>query len=243
MYQLNDEEIHLKFLLNLSVHIDGIGDFHAPLIKEIVNTTELKYNHSLSALLLDKKNISQENIEQYTNYQVVSSAIYHDSSFRELFFCGLNLHLNKEPIMHEQGFLYFDELSEDSILTEEKFGYMRKLVTIANNISIDEEDEYDPGNELARKFIEKQKKKKANLTKYQKQTVNLRSIISGVGWKAQSFELISKLNIYQLYDGYGRLGVIDNYHYTMSGLYAGTVDSKSIKLPEINWANIIQLKK
>ena len=114
---------------------------------------------------------------------------------------------------------------------------------IANNISMDEEDEYIAGNERARKFIEQQKKKKAMLAKHKKQTINLRSIISGVGWKAQSFEFISKLNIYQLYDGYGRLGVIDNYHYTMSGLYAGTVDSKSIKLPELNWANIIQLKK
>jgi hypothetical protein len=141
------------------------------------------------------------------------------------------------------GIVYFGEFSEDSILTEEKFEYIKRLVRIANNVpEKTEEEEYKAGNERARKFLEKIKKQKEEINKLKKQKINLHSIISAVGWKAQSFDFISKLNIYQLYDGFYRLGYIDNYNYTMTGIYTGNIDGSKIKLPDINWANIIEIK-
>lgn len=245
---LNDEEIHLKFLLNSPVYVEGIGNFQVPLLSEIANMTEAYYNSSLSAIFLDKKQLdNQEEVEKYTDFEIISSAALYDSSFRELFFSALNLHFKCKPIMHDRGIIYFTESFDgdifiDSILTEEKFHYIKKLVSIANSIGKAPEEEYNAGNEIARKLIEKIKKKKAEAMKYEKKKINLHSIISAVGWKAESFDSISKLSIYQLYNGYGRLGIIDNYHYTMTGIYAGTVDAKGIKLPDLNWANIIQQK-
>ena len=240
---LNDEEIRLKFLMNLPVRIDGIGEFYAPSLLEIVDMTEVLYNSSLSTIFLDKKKLeNQEDIEQYTDFEVVLTSAYFDSSFRELFFNCFNLHFHKEPQLHEEEFIYFDYPSEETILTEEKFNYIKNLITIANHIAPPKEEEYNAANERARKMIEKMKKKNAEAAKYKKKTIDLHSIISAVGWKAKGFDFIRELNIYQLYDGYGRLGIIDNYHYTMTGIYAGTVDTKGIKLPELNWANIIQQK-
>lgn len=239
MRVLNMDDIHLKFLLDLPVHIDGIGEFKAPQLKSIVELTENHYNTAVSSLLFDKSQVDSDEVEKYSNFQVLMSAVYHDSSFRELFFCGLNLHLDKSPIMHEQGFIYFDELSEETILTEEKIEYLKLLVRVANNIAEPKKEEYKAGNERAKLFMEKLKKTKASLPK-KKSPINLHSIISAVGWKTKSFDFINNLNIYQLYDGYQRLGVIDNYHYTMQGIYAGTVDSSKIKLPDINWANVIK---
>ncbi len=238
---LNDNDIHLKFLMGLPVYVDGIGNFHSPYLTEIVDLTEENYNLSISSILFDKKNLEdQSDLDDFSNFQVLLSAIYQDTSFREFFFYGLNLHLDASPTQHPEGLIYFGELSEDSVLTEEKFEYLKRLVRIANNLQVKvEEDEFKAGNEQARKLIEKIKKNRAK-SKPSQQPINLHSIISAVGWKAESFNFISKLNIYQLYDGFYRLGVIDNYNNTMTGIYTGNIDGSKIKLPEINWANIIK---
>jgi hypothetical protein len=242
MQIINDNDIRLKFLLGLPVHIDGIGAFHSPSLSEVVDLTEGLYNMSLSAIMFDKKQLTeQDGLEEYSNFQILLSIIDQDSLFREYFFYGLNLHLSATPHILENGLIYFDELSEDSILTEEKFEYIKKLVKIANNVQEQksQEEKYDFADERAKKLYEKIKKNRENVKIPQK--VNLHSIISAVGWKAQSFDFLNNLNIYQLYDGYYRLGYIDAYENTMTGIYTGNIDGSKIKLADINWANIIEL--
>lgn len=238
---LTDDDIQLKYLLGLPVSIDGIGNLKAPLLTDIVSLTEGLYNMSLSSVLFDKKTLEQEGLEEYTNFQIMLSIINQDASFRELFFYALNFHLDATPLLHPEGFIYFGELSDDSVLTEEKFEYIKRLVKIANHIpEKTEEEQYSAGNERAKKFMERLKKQRAEVEKVKKQKINLHSIISAVGWKSQSFDFISKLNIYQLYEGYNRLRFIDNYNHTMTGIYTGNIDGSKIKLPDIDWANIIK---
>jgi hypothetical protein len=238
---LNDDDIKLKFLLELPVHIDGIGNLKAPYLTDIVDLTEGIYSMAISSVLFDKKNVEQEGLDEYTNFQILLSIINQDAAYRELFFYALKLHFHTVPRLHPEGFIYFGELNEDSFLTEEKFDYIKKLVMIANHIpEKSEEDEYTLGNDRARKFMEKLKKQRAEVEKVKKQKINLHSIISAVGWKSQSFDFISKLNIYQLYEGYNRLRFIDNYEYTMQGIYGGNIDGSKIKLADIDWANIIK---
>lgn len=238
---LQQDDIHLKFLLNLPVNVDGIGDLYAPLLKDIVGITENKYNLALSSVLFDRSRleVSPEQIEHLSEFQLLNSIVYHDASYREAFFCALELHFNKPPLLDkETGCIYLDELTEESILTDEKFNYIKSLVKIANNLQ-SQPEEFVAGNEAARKFIEAQNRKKAELAKHKKAKTNLHSIISAVGWKSQAFDFINHLNIYQLYNGYARFQIIDNYHYTMGGMYAGTVDGSKLKLEDINWANIL----
>jgi hypothetical protein len=240
---LSDNAIHSKFLLNLPVHVEGIGNFHAPMLTDIVDLTEEYFNMALSTIFFDKSKLEDESLEQYSNFQLLFAAINQDDFYRELFFYGLNMHLDSPPLLHPTGFIYFDELTDESVLTEEKFDYIKRLVRIANNIpEKTQEEEYKAGNERARKFLEKLKKQREEIQKVKKQKINLHSMISAVGWKAQSFDFISKLNIYQLYDGYYRLGVIDNYNHTMTGIYSGNIDGSKIKLDDINWSNIIKIK-
>lgn len=239
---LNQEDIHLKFLLGLPINVDGIGDFYSPSLTKIVEVTENKYNMALSSVMFDKSrlDVSPEDIGHLSDFQVLSSILYHDASYREVFFCALKLHFNIDPQMHEEGFIYFGEITEHSILTEDKFNYIKMLIKIANNLQDEkEEDKSVAGNEMARKFIEEQKRKRALLEKAKKPKMNLHSIISAVGWKSQAFDFINQLNIYQLYNGYSRFQLIDNYHHTMDGIYGGTIDGTKIKIEDINWANIL----
>lgn len=245
MKLLNINDIHLKFLLDLKVPISGIGEFRAPLLKDIVDVTEQQYNSALSSLLFERKylNADPEAIKEFTDTQLLAGIIYQDTSYRELFFCACQMHLGKTPSISDDGDIYFDELTNENILTDEKFNYVKHLVKIANNIQEkqEEEDEIIPGNEQARKFMEELKKSQELLNKAKKKDpINLHSLISAVGWKTKSFDFINQLNIYQLYDGYYRLGTIDNYHYTMTGISSGTIDGSKVKMPELNWANIIK---
>lgn len=240
---IKDEDIHLKFLLGLPVNVDGLGNFNAPLLTNIVDMTEEIYNMSISTLFFDKKQLQQDGLEQYSSFEVLSSIILSDVSYRTLFFYGLNLHFNEEITINQDGEIYFGEYRMDSILTEEKFEYIKKLVRIANNLAQPKkEDEYAAGNDEARKFIEKLKQKNERLKDKVKDSINLHSIISAIGWKSQNFKFINELNIYQIYDGLDRLNVIDNYNYTMFGIYNGKIDGSKIKLPEISWVNIINKK-
>ncbi|MEH7116038.1 hypothetical protein V7128_01265 [Neobacillus vireti] len=238
---LSDDAIHSKFLLNLPVHIEGIGNFYAPMLTDIVDLTEEYYNMALSTVFFDKSKV-EEDLGEHSNFEVLLYIVNQDDYFRELFFYGITLHIDNSPLIHPTGAIFFGEFSQDSILTEEKLEYIKKLVRIANNIPEPKpEEEYKAGNEMARKLIEEIKKKRERKNKVAKQSpINLHSMMSAVGWKAQSFEFISKLTIYQLYDGFHRLRVIDNYDHNIRGIYSGTVDASKIKLSEIDWANIIK---
>jgi hypothetical protein len=242
MNMLNEESIHSKLLLNLPIHIDGIGNFHAPLLTEIIEDEEY-YHMALNIIFFDKKDLEESTDDNLTNFEILLNAIKQDETVRKLFFYGLNLHLDTLPTVMLDGTIYFDKHNYESILTEGKFEYIKKLIKIANFIYEQKVDEYKPGNERAKKFLEKLKKNKKEINKLKKPKINLRSIISSVILKGNMFNSINQLTIYQLYDCFYRLKTIDQYNFTMLGVYTGNVDVSKIKLPDIDWANIVELKE
>jgi hypothetical protein len=142
-------------------------------------------------------------------------------------------------MIEEKVILHFDDLE----LTEEKWEFIKTVAKIGNFVKESKEEEYVAGNERARKFLEEQKKRKALLAKLKKnkEQINLHSILSAVSWRTTGVKDLLDLTIYQLYDGYFRLGLIDNYHQIFTGIYTGNVDQSKIKLPDVNWANIIKI--
>ncbi len=176
-----------------------------------------------------------------SDFQLTMSYIYHDNFFKEMFFNGLNMIFSDDPIQHESGLVYFGELGNERVITDTSLNDIQEIVKIANWIKEpEEEEEIIPGNERARKFMEKLKLRKAKAPK-PKPKQNLHSIVSSVSWKStRGLDEIMNLTIYQLYNGLRTLDNIDNYHYTLTGIYTGNIDSKGIKLPDIHWANIIK---
>lgn len=104
------------------------------------------------------------------------------------------------------------------------------------SIPKEEKEEFNPANEQARKLMERIRKNRAKAPK-SKSNVDLTSIISAVAWKSNSLtiESVWRLTMYQLYDAFYRLEIIDNYDKTLSAIYAGTIDSKTAKLDKQLW--------
>jgi hypothetical protein len=241
---IKDSDIHLKFELDLPVPVEGIGNFKAVNVLEIGKLGEELYNNLLSTLMFSKKNLKiEQDLSEFTDVQLLYTFVHNDVHFAQMLFQAIELHFDSKPLLHEEGFIYFGELREENVLDDDKFQFIKKLIAISNNLKEPKkEEEYQAGNERAKKFMEKLKKKKEQLEKVKKKdAITLHSMISAVGWKSNSFFDVHKLNIYQLYDGFNRLGMIDNYHYTLTGIYSGSIDGSKIKLPEINWANNIKL--
>ena len=231
-----DNDINLRLLAGMPIDINNLGILTPLKLKDITNIGESNYNELLSVLLIDKSNIEGLNDQEISNLELLMVYSYQNIEFREKVLKSLKLFFNKEFLMSNEGLFY----CEDLIIDKEPFDDFQYALKCANHIEIKKEPEYVPGNERARKFMEKLKLNKQNIKK--PETMNLHSIISGVAWKSNNMNIIDifKLTIYQLYDAFYRLENIDNYNYTLSGIYAGTVDSKNINISNITWSRILK---
>ncbi len=240
---MHKDDVQLCLLAGMSIEIKDTGHFHVPKLKDIIELGYSKYNEYVSYLLFDKNNAGVEN-EELSNFQVFCIYCYHYEDFRKIVFDAIKFFFKEETHLvsdENDVFFCFDE-NQNRRIDELNFEYIQGLIKKVNFIKLEkEEEDYNPGNERARDFIEKLKQWKREKPKA-KETMNLHSIISGLAWKKNDINLfnIFELTIYQLYNGFFYTENIDNYHHTLSGLYAGTVDGKNIKLPEIHWAKIIK---
>ena len=244
-----DNDINLKLLAGMHIDINNLGVLTPLKLKQIIDLGEQVYNELLSVLLIDKSNIEGLKEEEFSNLEILMVYSYQNIEFRENVLKSLNLFLGNEFFMSNEGLFYCRKLISDNyglfvyknlVLDKDPFDDFQYVLKKANHIENKKEDDIIPGNERARKFMEKLKLSKQNIKK--PETMNLHSIISGIAWKSNNINIINifDLTIYQLYDAYHRLENIDNYHYTLSGIYAGTVDSEKINLSKITWTKIIK---
>lgn len=120
------------------------------------------------------------------------------------------------------------------------FELVQSVIKLANHIKLPQGPEFNPANSRAKDMIERIVK--ARRTKPRtKETMNLHSIVSGLAWRSPDISLatVFDLTIYQLYDGFFRLENIDNYQFTLSGIYAGTVDGSQVNFANIHWTKIM----
>lgn len=236
--ELNENDIKLRLVSGVPIVVEGIGQLYLPTVKEVIGMTELKYQSLLTHLLFDKKSIDySEDLDQYSDFEVLLMYINHNDSALESFFNAFKLFFTTTPNLHEKGIIYFGELTEESLLTEEKMKYVQKILKLAHFYEEKEEEKDNYANSIAKKMAEKLRKSKAAQIP-QKQ--NLHSMLSALGWKTFGVEKILHKTIYQLYNGLRTIDNIDSFHYIQTGIHAGTINGEKIKLSDIHWANIIK---
>lgn len=241
---MNDEELELKLLKGSTINIDGIK-IKPLLLDYIIEDVENggigyeKYNNLISIMGIDKSNltdITSEQLDEIKNFDI----FMFNKELMNLLIEFLKIFLNCNNILYldEQQVIIIDYKTHQAYIHRENYDYIIKIFKKMYCISFGKENEYKAANEQARVLIEKIKKRDEELSKIKaKQAPNIFSIISGVAWKSHNINIfnIFKLTIFQLYDAYYRLDIIDNCQYTMSGIYAGTIDSKNIKQEELTW--------
>lgn len=239
---LDQDDIVFKLLLNLPIDIDGAGCLTVPTLRLLAAWGEKRYNEALSALLFDKEQHEPFRTLAEDNYSLMCVLYEQDERYRSALADAIHMLLGCRLQLQRRGaapgFVLQDGEGERA-LAAKQLEEIRHIARVAHRLE-EQASDYNPANAAARKMVELLSRSKRSRPAG-KQAVNLQSIISGVAWKSSSINLlhIGELTLYQLYDGYRRLHSIDSSNHTCTGIYAGTIDSKAIKLSELNWAAIL----
>lgn len=174
----------------------------------------------------------------------ITAMVFRTSDIRLLEDGVIAIDFEKNGIMteNEEGLMVIDEewveiIPEDKIklIHRGNFDEIIRIVRFQNfmsNVS-GKKDEFNPANEEARKLADqmernrqkveaKKKAQKAN-EKGDDDDVDISDIISAVTAKSNSINKFNvwDLTLYQLYDEYSRLELIDNYNFNIKAMMAG----------------------
>ena len=248
-----DSDIKLKLLFGKPINI-GICKIYPLTIEEIVEMGEQLYNQYLGILLYDvdlldinKKMLEEMQIDKFTTYHFLLMQSYKDEEFKNLVIKAFECFIKEDIYYDDKSFTFYLLKENNTIaypITFEIYELFKKILIRQNFLEeLEEEEELIFGNEIAKKWYLDMKKKEKNKPK-PKGNVDLQSIISAVKWHSKkSKQEILDMTIYELWDGYYRLSVIDNCNNLAQGIYHGTIDAKKIKDNELNWGKIIKFDK
>lgn len=236
---LNKEDLELKLTANVPICIDGAPPLVLPSLKTVAGINFSKYNQFLSALLISKEILEMDLDENLTNFDVFFSNCYFNLEFQELAFEGLRLFFREDPTLHADEMDISIKFANGHI-DRSNFDDLQYIVKLGHHLKIDNKPEFKAANSKAQEMIDmifKNRKKQP----VKKEKMDLISMATGLGWKSNGISILQvlELTIYQIYSGFFATNNIDNYQQTITGIYAGTIDSKNIKLPDIHWANKI----
>lgn len=241
---MKDHILEMKLLKGTEIDVEGLKIKPHTLEELIEEVTLEEYYKCIGFVSIQKKELNEFfhlESELYEKTSVYQMLLYHELLAQYLvdFF---------KLVTRNDEVYYFSQWQSIAVEYEEE---NRRVIIQADNIdnivktilkayciaeAKEEKDEFNPANEQARKLMEQIRKNRAKAPK-PKANVDLTSIISAVAWRSHSLSIVDvwKLTLYQLYDAFYRLDIIDNYDKTLTAVYAGTIDSKAIKMDKQIW--------
>lgn len=234
-----NDAIELKLLANLPIPIGMELYFTAPTLKQIISMGDHHYDRIISTLLINKDSSEDMSASGLSSFEIFYVNCDANPEYWELARLGLQAHLQMEPRLGEsrnEVFIYFDDNPELK-LNNNNFEYFQSLIIYSHHVSFDKE-EYKPANDKAKALIEKLQEGKNEILRKKEQIYSLASKISGIAWKSNAVNIFNvfDMTIFQFHDALNRLEQVDNYLFTIQGIYAGNVDSKKINLSHLHWS-------
>jgi hypothetical protein len=244
------KDIELKLLAGIPIEIENVGKLYPLTIRDIALLGNDKFNMYISSLVFDVENLDnyEDNLDKFddlSTFDVISVYCIHDEKFRNLTIEALNTFFKEEIIFYAKYSVFIvGDIDNKNIINRDNYDDIKYVLRKQYNIAKMEKETHNPANERAKKMIEEIEMAKKDKPKIKpKEKINLHSIISSIAWKSHiGINAIWDLTVYQLYDAFYRLGLIDNYDKIMSGIYAGTASYKYINYDDINWSKIIEFK-
>ena len=246
----NDLDIEFKLLSGIPVEIETVGYIHSLVLKQITQIGYSIYNLYISALCFNMNDIKDQlgdikNIDEISCFDVIFRQCSVDENYKDIILDGLSLFFNeKVNYVKDYDVFYLGKLEEGRFINRDNYELIKKILKLQNCIQEPKEEmDYNPANERARALIEKIKENRKNAPKVQNESNStLQSIISGVAWKSHvGIYSVWDLTIYQLYDAYYRLEIIDNYTNTFTGIFSGNVDASKMNLKDLSWSKVIKI--
>lgn len=215
-------------------------------LRELVKYGLDRYRHLLSLTILKPKDvldIDKSQLKDVDMYDVVCVVEPLRQWFIDMmhFLTGITFEYN-DAFM--EFVLYTDDgrIVIDKTSCEEIFSVIKKMYCLSNEKSKDEIDVNmavdEEVKELAKEFADF---KKEQVSKGNGDKITLTGIIRAISTSNMGYKWndVYDMSMYCLIETYNGMQLHDNYRYTMTGLYSGCLDSKSINLKELNYAKDI----
>lgn len=249
MYML--EHIELNLLAGDSIQTD-IALMHQPKIRDVINISEDIYNQYIGILLYDtdlleipQNDLKQLKLDKISTFDFLYFQSIANIEFRRLVKKALEFFFkDKIYLLDNYRIFLVGDIQKQQVINRDNYNIIRQMLIKMNYLKdMEEEETLEFANEMAREWYLNIKKDELKRPKSKPQ-VNLHSIISAMMWRTnKSVDEILNMTVYQLYDGYYRLFLIDDCLSIKQGIYQGTVDGEKVKPNELNWAKIIKFEE
>ncbi|MGJ0846633.1 hypothetical protein ACR77J_08085 [Tissierella praeacuta] len=213
-------------------------------MKDIDNISEELYQKYLNILLFDKSDIYEEDFSNdITEFEITITNIIYNEEFKDNVLSALSFFLNESVNFfynNEYVFLYIGKPEDGRYISKEHYFKIREIVKQLNCIDKNTKKKPKAGNKIAEEFM---KEMEALKNKYKKVTedknvITMGDLVSALVWRGnKSYDDVLNFTVYRLYDGLNQINTIDNYVFTMNGVYAGTIDTSKMKskFEKLNW--------
>lgn len=233
----------LRLLAGLPIEIEEVGNIHPLRLKEIANIGESNYNRYLSSLTINVEDVVEDldNIYEYETFDVVVAMCIQEDGFREIVLTALRLFFCESEIefVADMGLFFLGDVAEQRVIHRNNYEKIKNTLLLQNYIPLHVKPNF--GNDRAKELYERIRKNKREYSSSQNDDSRLFSIISSISWKSRIGLPVWDLTVYQLFDAYYRLNVVDQYEHTMRGIYAGTIDGQKVKQKELDWSKSIDI--
>jgi hypothetical protein len=229
-------DLKLKLLSGAPFDISGIGLAYPFTLREI---TEMGYGKYSQLLYIFTLNINdyipvETQIEGFNSFDLIANS--NSQTLIDTFVDGLKMIFRvdkaKFSLHYQCVFLgdYESNVLDTKNLNRNNFEQLRDIMLYTNCLDT-KKKEYDPKDDKAKEIIEKFNKANEKLQKAKnsnEKPIDLSDIISAVAAKSNTISLSNAwdLTLYQLYDAYKRLDMIENYNISIQSLLHGASSDK-----------------
>lgn len=226
----------LKLISGEPFFHEDVGNIRPLTIREIARKGYDKYVEHLNLFLISKKNFIKEEFAEEVdislfNIMIAFSDADFDNYIKEAIktFFGIEVEIIKEYLM-----IVAKEPEIHFVIHSDNFDDIKQIIKWQNGLDGEKtiKDEMKFKNDRAKQILEKLQKSQAEIQKQKKKENNdldFADIISAIASKSFSLNKLNifDLTVYQMYDEFKRLDLIDNYHLSTKAMMAG---AKNINL-------------
>lgn len=226
---LTELDLRLKLLSGEGILIEGVGVVVPYTLREIAKYGYSKYLELLNLFIIEAEDVFgaeldiPEGLTMFDIYVGLGADDLHEGIEASLSF------FLRSPIkvLRDSMLIRIGEGEQAHFITREHFEQVRNIIKIQNGLSnLAITEEVNPKDKRAQEILDKIKKAKEKVAKHKKTEegeMDFADIVSAVATKAFGLNKITvwDLTIYQLYDEFKRLELIDNYDISIKSMLAG----------------------
>ena len=206
--------------------IDREDDYYA----EVSMLTAMPADYMVQ---LDDLKINYDEINEYDLFFILFKSIQENDTgmvFKDLDLGKFEFAVNKEsgqPVLYDET----DDIVIDRVIHTKIADILRKMHRLEKNTK-------KPGNEEARQYLIERARKKARRARRSQRQSQLEQLITAMVNTEEfkyGYEGTRELTIYQFNESVRQIQHKVDYNNIMRGVYAGTVDPKSVGQDALNW--------